>query len=46
MPGRLQDFLELTEGQRISPCHRSHIGQVEKALGVLGRRLEVRVKAA
>ena len=26
--------------------HRSHIGQVEKALGILGRRLEVRVKAA
>jgi antitoxin HicB len=26
--------------------HRSHIGQVEKALKVLGRRLEVRVKAA
>ena len=25
---------------------RSHIGQVEKALKVLGRRLEVRVKAA
>lgn len=25
---------------------RSHIGQVEKALGILGRRLEVRVKAA
>ena len=26
--------------------HRSHIGQVEKALKVLGRKLEVRVKAA
>ena len=26
--------------------HRSHIGQVEKALKALGRRLEVRVKAA
>jgi antitoxin HicB len=26
--------------------HRSHIGQVEKALAELGRRLEVRVKAA
>lgn len=26
--------------------HRSHIGQVEKALKALGRKLEVRVKAA
>jgi len=26
--------------------HRSHIGQVEKALAELGRRLEIRVKAA
>lgn len=26
--------------------HRSHIGQVEKALAELGKRLEIRVKAA
>ena len=26
--------------------HRSHIGQVERALAELGRRLEIRVKAA
>ena len=45
----LAERLEITEGavrRLIDPDHRSHIGQVEAALGVLGQRLVVATQAA
>lgn len=44
--GRRLDLDEKAVRRLRDPLHRSHIGQIEAALRLLGKRLEVRVLAA